>query len=590
MIQLKRSMIWQTLLIITSLMLGSVASAQSEYSSEYGPVAAGEDLYSIAKKYRAANSDLTADQWAFAIFAINRPAFGNSPNELERGVLLKIPNEQQVRRQWQRGLAIGQGKVNLPAAAVEPVQVFRPSADIPNDSASVVDGITNRTLALPAQVPPPTQDEELLPTLESLKVSRAAFSQDPLYDEALAAVGTGRASAILSRLLDVEESYAGDPDYDYALGVMQMETGRPQDALFPLLRASRAKPNGLGIRLDLGRAYFETGENESARRVFEELRGKNPPPRAAEVIDSYLKAIERRAARYEPRLVAVISLDAGHDSNANSASDLQSFAGFLLDSASRSSKSAYAALTAKADYALPITPRWRWLLSGEAGTRNYFDTDATQFTTQQGGVNTGLSYRRGNWELSSRVGAALLYVDGEQNSQVLQWTGGWNWRANPFWNYRSSAKIGTVRYEDVLSVRDVDQWVLSGGAGRRFNLAFGSEFGLDLIVGGDDAVETTSPNSRDLTGLGLNGVVQLAPRWRMQMNSNLVTAEYDGKFFGLARKDVQWSTVLGLQFTDNRWQKWTLGMTAGYVENQSDIDLFEYDRLDLAIHLSRLLD
>lgn len=588
-------------------------SAPLAAQQSYGPTQVGEGVYAIARQFRDVQSDLNLRQWALAIYARNPQAFGGDLNRLRSGVMLEIPSATEVRSTWARGLTLEQGATAGAAATVAdspaPLSDAQMAAIDINQAVPPPSGLETLTAPVP-QVPPPEQPAAPPPPrlspaappngqaapastspalpADSSGAAPTAFTAHPLYAQAMASGSATERGKVLDSLLALEADYAGDADYDYVLGVVLLDSGRPQDALFPLLRATQVKPQGLGIRLDLGRAYFETGENESARQVFEQLNKQNPPPRAAQVIDSYLQAIDRRAARYEPHWQALIELLGGHDSNANSATDLQNFAGFVLDEQARSSDSPYAELAGNVQYVRPFSPRWRWLNLAQASHRSY--TDADEFNTLQWRVGSGLSYRQGDWELSGRVSGGQTYLDGEQNNDVTAFNATWRLNVSPLLSTRLQFKLGSIRYADALSVRDVDQWLVSAGFSRRVNLAYGSEFGLDLIGGRDDAVESTSPNSRDVLGAGLFASTQLSPRWRLQLNSNLLQADYEGLFFGIERSDVQWFTVAGLRFTDNRWRNWAIGLEASYVDNQSDVDIYEYDRLDIALRVSWMLN
>lgn len=602
--------------LFLSALFAALLSVPATAQQQYGPTGVGEGVYSIARQFRAAQSDLNLRQWALAIYAANRNAFNGDLNSLRAGVMLNIPSVEQVRLSWSQGLNAEQSAANPPPVAPAPTPFLSDAEVAAIDANQAVPApagleslqITQVTPTPRAQAatpepavhaPPPgpqtmlaadTQRTPALPDTNGDDASAAHehFTAHPLHAQAVNVSNAAQRGEVLEQLLAMEAAYAGDPDYDYLLGVLLLDSGRPQDALFPLLRATQVKPQGLGIRLDLGRAYFETGENESARQVFEQLNKQNPPPRAAQVIDSYLQAIDRRAARYEPHWQALIELLGGHDSNANSATDLQNFAGFVLDEQARSSDSPYTELAGNVQYVRPFSPRWRWLNLAQASHRSY--TDADEFNTLQWRVGSGLSYRQGDWELSGRVSGGQTYLDGEQNNDVTAINAAWRLNVSPLLSTRLQFKLGSIRYADALSVRDVDQWLVSAGFSRRVNLAYGSEFGLDLIGGRDDAVENTSPNSRDVLGAGLFASTQLSPRWRLQLNSNLLQADYEGLFFGIERSDVQWFTVAGLRFTDNRWRNWAIGLEASYVDNQSDVDIYEYDRLDIALRVSWMLN
>ena len=613
--------------LVLSLSLCGVPLIASADTIQYGPVSSSDTVYSIATNFRPGGVEgPNIRQWILAIYALNPEAFNGGFETLKLGSRLSIPESaEQVELLWRDGqqrllaAAAGtdsQGVTSAPPSPGTKVAVPQPSLatageSVPGGNAAAADEPSEVPVALPGPAavnspPPPSgntgsvvsadsdtnpatrNSDELLALSPEGAVAAGPFRGAPLFERARQAVANNNASAVLAALDAAEADYSGDPDFDYLYGVVLLDSGQPERALFPLLRTSQQQPGSLGVRLDLGRAYFETGENESARRVFSELAVQNPPPRAAEVIRSYLDAIERRAARYESRLAGLVSLESGYDSNANSATDALVFQGFMLDERSRSTESPYAGLTGNLEYSRPLSPRFRWFGSGRANTRQFSDAD--ELSTVHFGLGTGLGYRRGDWQTSLRFNASQLLVDGEENNDYVSASLGWAHSGASFWTWRAQAQYGQVRYDEV-SIRDVDQVLLALGATRRLNWIYGAELGMDLIGGVDEAVEDGSPNGRDIVGVSLSGILQFTPRWQASLSSHYLLAEYDGLFVsGLEREDQQLSTEIAVSFSDNRWRNWSLRAGALFVDNSSDVELFDYDRLDATLSLRRLFN
>src|SRR5260370_639758 len=82
-------------------------------------------------------------------------------------------------------------------------------------------------------------------------------------------------------------------------------------------RAVASRPKCSGARMELARAYYAVGDNESARREVTTLQAEAPPPEAARAIAEYLDAIDRRAAAYQRQMAAYVALAGGYDSNVN---------------------------------------------------------------------------------------------------------------------------------------------------------------------------------------------------------------------------------------------------------------------------------
>lgn len=600
--------------------LGQAPAPLSEVAdSTYITPARGEGIYTVAARFHDRRKDISLHKWAWAIYAANPQAFNAGLDSMREGSRLRIPSEAQVRELWPLGKRIEQGELNweqaaapvsrtltsVPAAiAPEPLLAQAPTAPtrpgeapppepyffwfVPEASAKPAPGPAAAPAGRPPQAAPLAAPEAPIGELPGGEAAQDPFADSELYQRALAASGGGNVLVVLAELRALEARYSGDPDFDYVYGVLLLDAGEPQQAIYPLQRAARQRPGSMGTRLDLGRAYFETGENESARLIFDQLADSNPPPTAALVIASYREAIQRRAGRYERRLLTQLGLIGGNDSNANSATSLTEFAGFFIDDAARSTESSYAQAQLSSELSNPLSPRLSWQLGANLIARQY--ADAEEFSNNRWALASGLSYRLGDTTVNGTLSGGQTFVDGEKNQDFAAFTLGLVQRASEFWHWRSAAKAGLLRHGEDLTVRDVDQYLLTAGAGRRLNWAYGSEFGFDLALGQDQAVDEASPFGRDLIGLSLTGAIQLSPGLRLNLAGHYLDAEYDGEFVGSTRKDEQLFTDLSLQFTHNRWKNWSILLLSRYVENSSSIELYDYDRLDLGLGLTWLLE
>ncbi len=69
---------------------------------EYGPIARGESLSNIAANLR--RDDVTLNQMMMALFEANPHAFDGNINELRRGMILRVPDSNEINR-WTRASA-----------------------------------------------------------------------------------------------------------------------------------------------------------------------------------------------------------------------------------------------------------------------------------------------------------------------------------------------------------------------------------------------------------------------------------------------------------------------------------------------------
>ncbi|MGQ0700642.1 MAG: tetratricopeptide repeat protein [Panacagrimonas sp.] len=384
-------------------------------------------------------------------------------------------------------------------------------------------------------------------------------------------------------LAPLEFGKSGDPDFNYLLGLAALEAGKPNDAVFALLRAVAAEPGFAGARIELARAYFEAGDNEDARREFNVAAGQQPPPAAAAVIRRYLDAIDRKAQRYRSGWQGVAEFSGGYDSNANGGTADSVFLGFDLNEASVETESSFVGLEGQVAYSSPLTPVLGWRAALDARHREY--PDASFVTQTSGRLRSGLAWAGSDWQIASDLSAEALMLDGEDNRQVIALDLYGHKQLSATTAGIANLRAAQVRYDEQLEVQDVDQWV--GGltlqwrplAARRWQFQFGP------LGGREDANDPASPFGRNL--IGARAEVSAVSRgwiWRTSLGS--LNSDYDGLFFGEERSDSQ----LTLQFQveiPGVFRNWILRPSLTYVDNQSDIALYDYARVEAGLHLQR---
>jgi len=168
--------------------------------------------------------------------------------------------------------------------------------------------VATGALALPAQAA-----ETSLPTTEAA-LSRAA-----------GLINENRADEAYTLLYPLEEQLAGQRQYDYLLGLAELDSGRPELATIALERVLVVDPQFAGARMALARAYFAMGAYTAAETAFLQLLEYNPPPQVRIVVDRYLAAIKQRAEARRTQVRGYISTRIGRDTNANNATGVSTF-------------------------------------------------------------------------------------------------------------------------------------------------------------------------------------------------------------------------------------------------------------------------
>ncbi|MEL7184862.1 MAG: porin family protein [Pseudomonadota bacterium] len=394
-------------------------------------------------------------------------------------------------------------------------------------------------------------------------------------------IAAGNIEGAYTSLSMVESRLAGNVYYDYLLGVAALDSGRTSEAIFALRRAIAIEPGFSGARMELARAYYEAGNPELARPLFVALLDERPPPGVRDVLDSYIAAIDARPVAPASRFSPFVDFGVGFDTNANGSTDSNQFLGFMLSPDNVETDSPFAELGVGFNYSAPQSTQFVWYLGGRAGHRHNSDASFVDSSVVSG--LGGFSWQRGSF--FGRLGADAYWMarDGSSNSSY----GGMDLmlgaRTAARWDLTFSARGGALRYDSAIDTLDVDRLLYSLGARYRFSSGLGS-MGIELVGGDDDAVQVGSPHGNSKTGARflLNAPLGDA---HFFMSVGSLESDYDGLFFGVPREDDQLSATVQVEFRD----VWTDGLSLipriRYFDNDSNIDLYRYDRTEAALLL-----
>lgn len=160
---------------------------------------------------------------------------------------------------------------------------------------------------------------KLLPLLLAVGFAAGAVhaADEPLA-QARALMQGGKPGAAYELLEKLEFERAGDPDFDYALGIAALDSGKPDLATLAFERVLAVNPNSAGARLDMARAYFALGDFVRARKELSHLSALNPPPAAKAVIEKYLAEIDEREKDKRTTVSGYVEGFGGYDSNITS--------------------------------------------------------------------------------------------------------------------------------------------------------------------------------------------------------------------------------------------------------------------------------
>lgn len=143
--------------------------------------------------------------------------------------------------------------------------------------------------------------------------------------DALALHAAGKAGAAFDLLSPLEKARAGDPDYDYALGVAAADSGHRGRAIIALQRVIAVQPGNGPARAEIARVYAQAGDIDTARAEFDTVvNDPSIPDPVRQRLDRLVRGYDRQIAGGGDDISGFVDAEGGYDSNINAATGLNS--------------------------------------------------------------------------------------------------------------------------------------------------------------------------------------------------------------------------------------------------------------------------
>ncbi|MEM7281895.1 MAG: OmpA family protein [Pseudomonadota bacterium] len=464
------------------------------------------------------------------------------------------------------------------------------------DNATAAGRKRNRRVEILIRVPSsdqPTVQEEPAPPVAEPGVEPEQSQGNLSFDDVVAQANTrlteGDGQGALALLQDYPD-FVGNPDYDYLLALALRSQGRHEEAMFALERVITIDPKFAGARMELAQIYMGLGAEADARRELSYLQGLNPPPAAQAAIAQALAQLDKNKSRgsSSKTLRYYARSAAGFDGNANSATDLNNFLGFTLSESSRETASGFSEFGGGVQYLGQVKNGRQLIAYGDLAHRFNFDASFVNATTGRGGVT--MRWRSETQTKSIGLQTYRQNVSGDLNSQGLGLVGSWSFNLTSQFSLGGFGRFGLVRFGDDQEVRDVDQYVAGATLNYRFPSRLKANVSGVLLYGNDQATQEGSRYDRDFYGFRMGGGLQFTPKVRAEAYGSLLQSDFDAVFFpeqfSSPREDtlVQFGTRVSWRLNDH----WTLDHLWRYQENDTDVSVFDYDRVETQITATRL--
>lgn len=376
---------------------------------------------------------------------------------------------------------------------------------------------------------------------------------------------------------------AGDPAFDYALGIAALDTGRYGEAIIALQRVLAVQLANAAARAELARAYALAGDIDTARQQFATVvDDPSLPDPVRQRFTGFVRQFDRQIRGGGSDLSGFIDARAGHDSNINSATELNSI----------------------------VIPLFSFLGPGQLGggavaqDDSFYDITAgisgvTAIGRQDRLFASVLGNWRDNFSTSMFDQAALTATAGYAHSFANQDVVSISAQAQEFWlddrGFRSSVGV-TGQYTKALKggkavtfsaawnrldfdgdpLRDADRYSIGAGL-------VGKVFIANLNAGKEETRRAAGDNlSFDFVAANLGAELPVSKRMAVVAGLGFDLRRHDAAdpLFLVQRKDERLDLQAGLKvaLTDRLF----LQPTATWSRNWSNIALFDFERWTLA--------
>jgi tetratricopeptide (TPR) repeat protein len=412
---------------------------------------------------------------------------------------------------------------------------------------------------------------------QTLEVQANATTQQLLRD-AESQLARNDSAAAFALLSPREAELAGNAYYDYLLGVAALDTGRISEAIFSLQRSLAVEPRFSGARLELARAHFEAGNNAQARPLFVALLDESPPAGVRTVLNQYIDAIDAKPAAPSSRFTPYFEVTAGHDSNANGSTSDQQFLGFNLSPNNVETPSSFGELAAGFNWSVPSSSSAAWYMAARASYRHNPDASFVDPSVLSG--LTGFTWRRGAFFGRAGIDGYWALRDGESNETYAGLNVLLSRSVSDRWDLTLGLRAGAMRFDETIEVLDVDRVMYTLGASYRFSSL--SSLSIEAVGGQDSEKQAGSPYGNSKAGGRLSLTAPLGSSYLFASIGSL-TSDFDGLFFGVPREDTQTTALLQLEFRDIFTTGLSIVPRVRYVDNDSDVALYKYDRTEFGL-------
>jgi tetratricopeptide (TPR) repeat protein len=411
---------------------------------------------------------------------------------------------------------------------------------------------------------------------------------DDKVQAALALHVAGKAGEAFTLLAPLETERAGDPDFDYALGLAAADSGRNGHAIAALQRVLAVQPNNSQARAEIARVYAMAGDFDTAKTEFDTVIAD---PSLPDPVRQQLNSLSRnygQAMRGGPRRIqGFVEAEGGYDSNVNAATSATSITlpvfAFLgpatLGGGATRQSEAFAQVQAGLSAEAPLSRQTKLFASALGLWRNAFGGKAFDQGAATGTVGIAHTMVQGDVvSLSGQGQQYWLARDGFRASWGA--IGQYTHRLNGGDALSFALQYATIDYR-TDRLRDADRYTGTVSyAGKKIYASIGG--------GREDTRRVAGRHLGYWLGTAQAGIEQpLSARFSLAAGVSAEYRDYESvdPLFVKGRHDLQMDASLSLRALIAPGLIVRPRVT--YTHNASNLALYDYDRVTASISLRK---
>jgi len=412
-------------------------------------------------------------------------------------------------------------------------------------------------------------------------------------EDGRARLQAGDAAGAYTALKSEERARAGNPDFDYALGLAAIDAGHPAEAVAAFERVLAVKPDHLQARAELGRAYIALNEPEAARREFKTVRDQDVPPAVRETVDRYVSALDTGLSGGGTQVSGLAKLTVGYDSNVNnSTSDnrilIPAFAGLgfgTLSPNARAQDDGFAEVLGRVSVSHGLAVDQRLIADLTASMRR--NADKSDFDQSIVGLNFGFAQATpdyGTFSISAQLQS--YWVDDEVYRYAVGALGQWVYRTEAQTDLGLYLLYSHLTYPG-NSPQNGDRFMAGATVGQPLGGAL-KPYVFGGVYGGLEKMSDSAFDNLTYSFIGarIGGELAVNERLAAYVNAAIEVDNYKDPepLFFKERSTVRTDAAIGARYQLKRGL--TLGAEVSYTNADSNIVLYDFERVVASASIS----